>query len=68
MGWIPDVPSIHDYTPSHPQVGPLLANTRLAATTLPAKVDLRPYFPPVWDQQELGACTAHAAAALIGYF
>jgi C1A family cysteine protease len=69
MGWLPDVPSMHDYSASHPQVGVLLAKTRLAAApTLPAAVDLRPYFPPVWDQQQLGACTAHAAAALIGYF
>jgi C1A family cysteine protease len=72
MGWIPDVPSVHDYTTSHPEVGPLLAKTRLPLTptpaALPAKVDLRAHFPPVVDQQDLGACTANAAAALIGYF
>ena len=69
MGWIPDVPSVHDYTASHTAVQPLLAKTSLsAAPTAPAYVDLRPNFPPIWDQQELGACTAHAAAALVGYF
>jgi len=69
MGWIPDVPSVQDYTASHAAVQPMLAKTCLSTTAaLPNRVDLRPYFPPVWDQQELGACTAHAAAALIGYF
>ena len=33
-----------------------------------SQVDLRSHFPLVWDQQDLGACTAHAAAALVGYF
>jgi C1A family cysteine protease len=69
MGWIPDVPSVQDYTASHDAVRPLLAKTSLAAAvTVPSSVDLRPHFPPIWDQQELGACTAHAAAALAGYF
>jgi len=69
MGWIPDVPSVQDYTASHTAVRPLLAKTALAtATAVPSSVDLRPHLPPIWDQQELGACTAHAAAALVGYF
>lgn len=69
MGWIPDVPSVQDYTWNHAAVQPLLAKTALiAGTAAPSRVDLRPYCPPVWDQQELGACTAHASAAMIGYF
>lgn len=69
MGWIPDVPSIRDYSASHPEVAPLVAKTRLAASAAPsAKVDLRPYCPPIEDQQQLGACTAHAAAGVVGYF
>jgi C1A family cysteine protease len=69
MGWIPDVPSIHDFTASHRAVQPLMVKTSLpTAPVAPTHVDLRPYFPPIWDQQELGACTAHAAAALVGYF
>jgi C1A family cysteine protease len=69
MGWIPDVPSVLDYTVSHAAVQPMLAKTRLTGgNTSPTHVDLRPAFPPVWDQQELGACTAHSAAALVGYF
>jgi C1A family cysteine protease len=72
MGWIPDVPSVLDYTASHEEVRPLLAKTSLseslARQAVPSKVDLRPYFPAIADQQQLGSCTAHAAASLIGYF
>jgi len=72
MGWVPDVPSAHDYTAQHPKVQMLIAKTRLGASPpmppVPARVDLRPYFPPVADQQELGACTANAAAGLMGYY
>jgi len=69
MGWIPDVPSVLDYTADHATVQPLLAKTSLPAPPAPpTRVDLRQSFPPIWDQQELGACTAHAAAALVGYF
>lgn len=31
---------------------------------LPASVDLRPKCPPVWNQGDLGACTAHGKAYL----
>ncbi len=69
MGWIPDVPSVLDYTTGHSAVQPMLAKTALPSIpAAPVRVDLRQYFPPVWDQHELGACTAHAAAALVGYF
>ena len=69
MGWIPDVPSVLDYTASHTAVQPLLAKTSYPTSpAAPTHVDLRQYFPPIWNQQELGACTAHAAAALVGYF
>jgi C1A family cysteine protease len=70
MGWIPDVPSILDYSTTHPEVRPLVAKTRLTASlaALPTRVDLRPHFPPIVDQQDLGACTANAAAALVAYF
>ncbi len=30
LGWLPDVPSIKDYTEVHPKVAPMLAQTRLA--------------------------------------
>ena len=52
-GWIPDLPDHRDHLYAAP--GAVLAK-------LPRKVDLRPHCPPVLDQGELGACTAHAIA------
>ena len=53
-GWIPDLPDYRDHLYAAPQ--PVLAK-------LPKKVDLRPLCPPVFDQGELGSCTANAIAA-----
>jgi C1A family cysteine protease len=36
--------------------------------SLPKKVDLRPSCPPIEDQEQIGSCTANAAAGLIEYF
>src|SRR5262249_51396076 len=37
------------------------------ATALPPSVDLRPHCPPVYDQGELGSCTANAIAAAMQF-
>jgi C1A family cysteine protease len=82
LGWLPDIPSHLDYTEDHPQIAPLLSQTRLAPRvmggmrgepieafgSLPAQVDLRPSFSPVEDQGQLGSCTANAAVGLLEYF
>lgn len=34
---------------------------------LPKSVDLRRLMPPVWDQGNLGACTAHGTGAVVQY-
>ena len=77
LGWLPDIPSHLDYTEDHPLVAPLLAKTKLAArlagsrsapTTIPTKVDLRPWFSTIEDQGQLGSCTANSAAGLLEYF
>jgi C1A family cysteine protease len=56
-GWAPDIPDHRDY--------------RYAAPTprvpLPARVDLRPGMPPVYDQGDLGSCTANAIAGAVEY-
>ncbi|MCX5837432.1 MAG: cysteine protease [Deltaproteobacteria bacterium] len=39
-----------------------------SAPALPGSVDLRRWCSPIEDQGPLGACTAHAAAALIEYY
>ncbi len=53
-GWIPDLPDQRDHRYAAPQ--PVLAR-------LPKKVDLRRGCPPVFNQGELGSCTANAIAA-----
>jgi C1A family cysteine protease len=50
-GWIPDIPDQRD----HGYAAPPLAR-------LPSSVDLRRGFPPVYDQGDLGSCTANAIA------
>ena len=55
-GWSPDVPDMRDrrYSVAHP-------------ITLPPVVDMRSLMPPVYDQGQLGSCTANAIAAAIQY-
>ena len=52
-GWIPDLPDARDH---------LFAAPARVLQNLPAAVDLRPNCPPVYDQGELGSCTANALA------
>ncbi len=56
LGWIPDHPDQRDF---------LFVRRRAAA--LPQSVNLRPYCPPVYDQGQLGSCTANAIAAAVGF-
>lgn len=37
------------------------------AAILPSRVDLRPHCPPVYDQGNLGSCTANSLCALMQY-
>src|SRR6266567_6354763 len=55
-GWTPDVPDQRDF---------VFAAARIA--TPPPSVDLRPGCPPVYDQGQLGSCTANAIAGAIQY-
>jgi C1A family cysteine protease len=54
FGWIPDLPDQRDI----PYLAP-----RAILRKLPAKIDLRPNCPPVYNQGELGSCTANAIGA-----
>lgn len=56
-GWRPDIPDQRDYT--------YKALTKVAK--LPAKVDLRPGLPGVYDQGQLGSCVANAVAGAIAF-
>jgi C1A family cysteine protease len=57
-GWRPDRPDQRDQ---------LYAAPPAAMSTLPPSVDLRPNCPPVYDQGELGSCTANAIGAAIQF-
>ena len=50
-GWLPDLPDQRDFLYVAPPI------------KLPNKVDLRPQCPPVYDQGQLGSCTANAIGA-----
>jgi C1A family cysteine protease len=53
-GWVPDLPDARDFMYAAPE--------RVLAS-LPTSVDLRPDCPPVYDQGQLGTCTANAIGA-----
>jgi C1A family cysteine protease len=55
FGWTPDLPDARDFMYSAPEA---------ILTTLPTKVDLRgSKMPKVYDQGQLGSCTANAIGA-----
>ncbi len=62
LGWIPDVPDQRDkiFRP----LPEALKLTRLAAVT---RIDLRDQCPPVYDQGQLGSCTANALAGAFDF-
>ena len=55
-GWRPDLPDQRD-----------LPFSLFAPATLPKKVDLRASCPPVYDQGQLGSCTANGIGAAIEF-
>jgi C1A family cysteine protease len=57
-GWLPDLPDHRDH---------LYAAPVEVAGALPASVDLRAQCPPVYDQGQLGSCTANAIAGAIQF-
>src|SRR5262249_24939342 len=59
-GWVRDLPDQRD------RKFKLLRGAQ-AAKSLPSKVDLRQRCPAVYDQGELGSCTANAIAAAIQF-
>lgn len=56
FGWRPDKPDRRDHKLTLAVVQPL-----------PPSVDLREGFPPVYDQGDLGSCTANAIAAVLEF-
>ena len=58
LGWLPDVPDQRDYT-YKPRLVP--------RAEISQAVDLREQFPAVYDQGQLGSCTAQALAAAFDF-
>src|SRR5438067_6310021 len=58
LGWIPDLPDHRDFLYAAPPV---------FLRALPSKIDLRDQCPPVYDQGELGSCTANAIGGAIEF-
>jgi C1A family cysteine protease len=58
FGWVPDLPDARDHLYSAPimRIGPL-----------PANVDLRAQCPAVYDQGQLGSCTANAIGGAVEF-
>lgn len=57
FGWLRDLPDQRDY----------IFTAKLTNVKLPASVDLRANCPPVYDQGNLGSCTANAIGAHLDY-
>ena len=57
-GWLPDLPDHRDH---------YYAAVVERAAVLPASTDLRAQCPPVYDQGQLGSCTANAIAGAIEF-
>jgi len=55
-GWLPDIPDFRDWRYEAP---------REVVTNLPPAVDLRAHDAPIFDQGELGSCTANAIAGAL---
>ena len=57
-GWVPDLPDQRDH---------LYAAPLMELKTIPSKIDLTSHCPAVYDQGQLGSCTANAIAAAIEF-
>lgn len=70
FGWLPDYPSIKDYTTENAKIKPLLGamHSASAAVALPVSMDLRAWCSPIENQLNLGSCTAHAGVGMVEYY
>jgi C1A family cysteine protease len=71
MGWRPDIPDLRDYTTEHPAIASLLNKMGILSDQprpILSSVDLRKWCSPVYDQGNLGSCSANAGIGLIEYY
>lgn len=57
-GWLPDRPDQRDFT---------YAVSARMAVSLPPSIDLRDQCPPIYDQGQIGSCTANAIAGALQF-
>ncbi len=72
-GWLPPLPDLRDYSPTHPKIVEFAKKLRIApkpkgAPALPGAVDLRAWCSPIENQGGLGSCSAHAGMGIVEYF
>jgi C1A family cysteine protease len=70
-GWLPPAPDLRDYTQQHPEIAKMaraLGIPGIKAPTLPDKVDLRAWCSEVFNQKNLGSCSANAGMGIVEYF
>lgn len=68
LGWRQDLPDPRDFSPHSQQIYQLWEGLPVAPRELPPSIDLREYFPPVYNQAGLQSSTAQACAGLVEYF
>jgi len=84
MGWLTDYPDFRDFTMNHDRVSQrlkLLGQTSIKdifnkigisntmdTTTIPDKIDLRQWCPPIENQESIGSCTANAGVGMVEYY
>jgi len=71
LGWHQSLRDLRDYSPDLPAVRELLGllpESESPPGALPGSVDLREFFPDVYDQQNLNSSTAQACVGLVEYF
>jgi len=71
MGWMRDLPDYRDLLVESPEIQTIRDKSKKvkkAFKLTPKAVDLRPWCPPIEDQEDLGSCTANAGVALLEYF
>lgn len=62
LGWLPDLPDQRDKI-----FRPRSETLRLTELAVTKRVDLRPETPPIYNQGDLGSCTANALAAAFDF-
>lgn len=81
MGWLPDLPDFRDYSFDSKEslenlsdksdkrsIAELLSSIDISKAARASNTNLRNWFSPVEDQEDIGSCTANAGVGLVEYF